>query len=94
MGDHADEEPPAEALRQMELYRGMALEPDEEARKDMFREILEIAKDQFYAIGLVLPEAGYGIARTDLRNLPESFADVVVYDAPAYVNPSTWFFDR
>ncbi|GAA1175493.1 ABC transporter substrate-binding protein [Nesterenkonia xinjiangensis] len=92
-GDSA-EEPPEATKRQMELAREIPLEPDEEEQKEIFREILEIAKEEFYAIGIALPTDGYGIVKNDLRNVVESFPDSWLHLTPGPVDIPTWFFDR
>ena len=92
-GEYA-EEPPEDVRRQMELYWDILVEPDPEEQDRMFREILEIAKEQFYGIGIALPNEGYGIVKNDLRNVPESYLETWQYHTPGPSNPPTWFFDR
>ncbi|TDC92966.1 ABC transporter substrate-binding protein [Nonomuraea deserti] len=90
-GEHA-QDPPAETLRQMELYGQMRAEPDQAKRKEMFRQILAIAKEQFYVIGLVLPTDGYAIASNKLHNVPESYPDAFLHLAPGPTDLPTWYF--
>jgi peptide/nickel transport system substrate-binding protein len=86
------EKPPPETLKQMELYWEMVQTPDEAGQKDLFRQILEIAKEQFYAIGTVrIPEA-YGIAKNNLHNIPEIFPESHIWACPANTNPEQWYF--
>ncbi|WP_159621737.1 ABC transporter substrate-binding protein [Ruania rhizosphaerae] len=85
-------EPPEPTLRQMELARQIPLEPDVETQKEIFREILQIAKEQFYVIGIALPTAGYAIAKDNLENVVESFPDSWLHMTPGHINPPTWFF--
>ncbi len=86
-------EPPAEVLEQMELGWQIPVEPDPEVQDQMFREILQIAKEQFYAIGIVLPAAGFGVVKNDLLNVLESYPESPVYYSPGHIDPSMWFFD-
>lgn len=88
------QEPPDASRRQMKLAWQIGLEPDEEAQKDIFREILEIAKEEFYTIGIALPTDGYGIVKNDLRNVVESFPESHLHLTPGPVDIPTWFFDR
>ncbi|WP_129669596.1 ABC transporter substrate-binding protein [Phytoactinopolyspora endophytica] len=88
----ASQEPPAETIRQMELRWEMWREPDLEVQKELFREILQIAKEQFYVIGIALPTDGYGIAKNNLRNVVESFPDSWLYVTPGPINIPTMFF--
>ncbi len=86
-------EPPEEPRRQMDLMRQIDAEPDPAVTAELFREVLQISKEQFYAIGILKPENGYAIKKNDLHNVTEGFADVLSWSSPAYTNPSTWFFD-
>jgi peptide/nickel transport system substrate-binding protein len=55
--DAAAERPPEAPRRQMEMYWQMLETPGEDDRKQVFREILQIAKEQFYTIGTIrIPE--------------------------------------
>lgn len=92
-GDHADE-PPEATTRQMELQWQIFSEPDPAVQAQLFQEILDIAKEQFYVIGIALSTQGYGIVANDLRNVAETYTDTPQYLAPGYTNPSAWFFDR
>ncbi|QFY11900.1 ABC transporter substrate-binding protein [Nonomuraea phyllanthi] len=87
------QKPPAETLKQMELYWQMQTEPDQAKRKDMFRQILAIAKEQFYAIGLVLPTDGYAIVSNKLHNVAKSYPDAFLHLAPGPTNVPTWYFE-
>lgn len=86
------EEPPAEVLEQMELAKQMELEPDPDVRDDLFRSILAITKDQFYAIGTVLPGNGYAVAKNHLRNVVESYPESPLYFSPGHIDPPTWYY--
>ncbi|MFC7106858.1 hypothetical protein ACFQQB_44485 [Nonomuraea rubra] len=77
----------------MELYWQMGREPDQAKRKELFRQILAIAKEQFYVIGIVLPTDGYAIASKKLKNVPESYPDAFLHLAPGPANVPTWYFE-
>jgi peptide/nickel transport system substrate-binding protein len=91
-GEHA-EEPPEDTLRQMELSWQIRREPDLEAQKDLFREILQIAKEQFYVIGIASAGDGYAIAKNNLRNVIDGFPDSWLYQTPGPINIPTWYFE-
>lgn len=57
------EEPPEPAKRQIELYRQLIETPEEEGRNELFREVLAIAKEEFYLIGTIWVPEGYGSAQ-------------------------------
>nr|WP_231955484.1 ABC transporter substrate-binding protein [Occultella aeris] len=86
------EEPPAVVREQMDLAKQMELESDPEERDALFRSILEIAKDQFYAIGTALPGDGYAIAKNHLRNVVDSYPESPLYFSPGHVDPPSWYF--
>lgn len=85
------EEPPEATRRQMELMRQVLAEPDPESQHEYFQEILGIAKEQFYVIGITLPGDEYGIVKTDFRNVV-GYINTSQFESPGHVNPCTWFF--
>jgi peptide/nickel transport system substrate-binding protein len=89
------EEPPAATQRQMELYRQIKATADTERQFALLREILEIAADEFYVIGIsTLPE-GYGIAKNGFRNVPQRILQGgAYYLTPAPTNPSQYFWEQ
>ncbi len=84
-------EPPPATRRQMELYDEVKANPDEEERHELFMEILRIAQQEFYAIGTVLPAAGYGIVKNNFHNVPKSMPNAYVYPNPGPTNPEQYF---
>ncbi|WP_159623259.1 ABC transporter substrate-binding protein [Ruania rhizosphaerae] len=83
--------PPEAPLRQMELYWEMESEPDDARREELFREILQIAKDEFYTIGTLRIPLGYGTVANRLKNVPEMFPTAFRYGDPAPTNVSQYF---
>jgi peptide/nickel transport system substrate-binding protein len=57
------------------------------------REILEIAKDQFYVIGISLPTPSYGIVKNNFHIVLPSFPNAWLYPHPAPTNPFTYFIE-
>lgn len=88
------EEPPPATRRQMELYRQLLETPDREEVDELFGQILEIAKEQFYSIGTILVEEGYGIIRNDFHNVPDIMLDTPGhYPNPGPTNPEQYFIE-
>ena len=56
-------------------------------------QILEIAIEQFYVIGVNLPGPGYGIAKNNVRNIFEPMADAYLFPTPAPTNPEQYWFE-
>ncbi len=88
------EEPPAEVQRQMELYDQIKATGDYETQLELMREIIEIAKDQFYVIGLSSEPPGYGIVKNDFRNVPESMPGSWQYPTPAPTHPEQYWIEQ
>lgn len=87
------EEPPEATRKQMDLYRQLeaTVDPDEQAR--LMNEILDIAADEFYMIGINLMQEGYGIVKNNFRNVPQSMVDAFLILTPAPTNPSQYFLE-
>jgi peptide/nickel transport system substrate-binding protein len=64
---------------------------DADKRVAAFRQILEIAADQFYCIGIKIPNDGYGIRKNNMRNIPDKIFNSFGYPAPAPTNPEQYF---
>ena len=88
------EEPPKAAQRQMRLYDQLTLVTDTAQRTALMGEILQIAADEFYVLGISLPVDGYGVVRNDFRNVPKSMPGSYLYPNPAPCNPEQFFSTR
>lgn len=85
------EEPPASTKRQMELYDQIKATGDAAKQEALMKEILEIAADEFYALGISLPAPGYGIVKNNFKNVPPSFPNAWLYPHPAPTNPEQYY---
>jgi peptide/nickel transport system substrate-binding protein len=77
------EEPPAVVKKQMDLYRQAISSGDPAEQAKLMKEVIGIARDQFYVIGLALAPSSYGIVRNDFKNTPKSMPSAYVYPNPA-----------
>lgn len=96
-GDEATgrvETPPEPARRQMKLYDQLTLTVAPERRKSLMEEILRIAADEFYVLGVSVPVDGYGVVRNDFHNVPKSMPNSYIYPNPAPSNPEQFFTSR
>jgi peptide/nickel transport system substrate-binding protein len=84
-------EPPKQVQEALKLYDEMKSTVDADKRVAAFRQILEIAADQFYCIGIKIPNDGYGIRRNNMRNIPDKIFNSFGYPAPAPTNPEQYF---
>lgn len=90
--DPRGEEPPDMVRQQMDLYDQMLATANPDQQDILMRELLEIAKDQFYVIGISLQPDSYGIAKNNLRNIPDSMARTVFFRDPGPTRPEQYFF--
>ena len=87
------EEPPAATMEQMELYRQLSATADPEQQNELMKQILQIAADEFYALGISLPALGYGIQANNFHNVPATFPNAWLYPHPAPTNPFQYFIE-
>ncbi|HYH13114.1 MAG TPA: ABC transporter substrate-binding protein, partial [Thermomicrobiales bacterium] len=91
--DAEPEEPPEAARRQMELYDELNATSDTVEQEALMKEILTIAEEEFYCMGLVLPGPGYGIVKNTMHNVPATMPDAFLYPTPGPTNPEQYYLD-
>ncbi|MGH3491111.1 MAG: ABC transporter substrate-binding protein [Actinopolymorphaceae bacterium] len=74
-GGEQGEEPPEPIKRQMDLYDEIKANTDSGKQKDLMREVLAIAKEEFWVLGTVVMPDSYGIAKNSFRNVPTTIID-------------------
>ena len=70
-GGEEGSEPPAPIRRQMELYDDLKASVEPTRQSELFKDILQIAKEEFLVIGIALPGTGYSIVQNELHNVPD-----------------------
>lgn len=90
-GGTSGEEPPANTKRQMDLYDEIKQTVDAARQTQLMNELLKLAAEEFYHIGMVLPGNGYGIKKNDFHNVPSGMPDSVRVSTPALTNPEQYF---
>jgi peptide/nickel transport system substrate-binding protein len=85
--------PPAPVRRQYELYELIKATTDPTEQQALMREILDIAADEFFAIGVLRYGFDDGIIRRGFRNVPEFFMNSWSYPNPAPTNPAQYFIE-
>ncbi|MGH3489518.1 MAG: ABC transporter substrate-binding protein [Actinopolymorphaceae bacterium] len=88
------EEPPAAVREQMRVYDQMAATADPAEQDRLLREVITMAREQFYAIGVSLPPKGYCITRNDFHNVPATMMIESDYPEPGPSNPEQYFTTR
>ncbi len=86
-------EPPEEVQAQLQLVTQLQETVDPAAQAELFQQILDMAAEQFYAIGISLPGPGYGLVKTNIRNLVEPMPAAYLYPTPGPTNPEQYYFE-
>jgi peptide/nickel transport system substrate-binding protein len=89
--DERGQEPPPAARRQMDLYDRVQATPDQAQQYDLMRQVVTIAREQFWAMGIGLSPPAYGIVGNDFHNVPESMPSASNYNDPGPTNPEQYF---
>nr|WP_246210952.1 ABC transporter substrate-binding protein [Phytoactinopolyspora alkaliphila] len=87
------EEPPEPMRRQFELYDQVKATTDAQKQAAAMTEILDIAREEFWVMGINLQPPEYGVVSEALRNVPDSMPNAWDYPSPAPTNPEQYFFD-
>jgi len=87
------EQPPPTVLRQMDLFRRLMAEPESSRRFDLMRQVIDIAAQEFYVIGICLESVGVAPRNPAFRNVPATHFDSWLYPDPGPLNPCQFFID-
>ena len=88
------EEPPAAARKQMDLYKELSATADPAKQSSLMHEILKIAADEFYVIGIAVQGDGYGVVTNRLKNTPKSMPNSYVFPHPGPFSPEQFYIGR
>jgi peptide/nickel transport system substrate-binding protein len=91
--DEMVEPPPAPVVEQQDLYDQFLAEPDPAARAEIFKQILAVAKEQFYAIGTVRGQGSWAVASKRLRNFGGPMPENPSYGTPGPAAPEQWWLE-
>lgn len=86
-------EPPDAAKQQMELYKTIEATASPEEQEKLMKEILQIAADQFWVLGISTPTPGYGIVKNNFKNVPEEMYSWWPARNPAQTNPEQYYIE-
>jgi peptide/nickel transport system substrate-binding protein len=92
-GDPRGEEPNDIAKSQMALYDELKSTADPDAQAALMDEILQIAADEFWAMGINLPAPGYTIRRNNFQNTLASYPNAWLFPHPGPTNPFQYYID-
>jgi len=85
-------EPSESMKRRLALYDQFKAEADQARALDLFREIHQIAADEFEIIGITFRPSTYGVYNAKLRNVPEALPGSWMYPDPAPTLPWTYYY--
>jgi peptide/nickel transport system substrate-binding protein len=88
-----DEVPPEAALKQQKLYDELKASGDSAKQDDLMKQILQIAQEQFWTMGIVLPTNGYGIVKNNFHNVMKVMPGSWLYPNPGPSNPEQYFIE-
>ncbi len=88
----SSEEPPEIIQEQLALFDEMRTTYDADDAIELARQVLEIAKDEFFYIGICTEPDGYGVVKNNVGNVPEEMPGDVGYQPPGPTNPETYYF--
>ncbi len=91
-GGSDGEEPSETMVERLALYDAFKQEPDQEKALDIFRQIHQIAADEFEIIGISLAPNLVGVVNTELRNVPRQIPASWMYPDPGPTLPQTYFY--
>ncbi|MFH2040756.1 MAG: ABC transporter substrate-binding protein [Chloroflexota bacterium] len=92
--DHSlGEEPPEPVKEQMQLYDQIKSSTDPDEIKNLMGQILTIAEDNFFVMGISKPEEFYLLVKTNFLNVPWAMPKSFSYPTPAPTNPCQYFID-
>lgn len=91
------EEPPPAAKRQIDLYANKVLGTNDiDEQIDLMKEVIRIAREEFWQLGVMLPSEGYsyGIAGNNFHNTPATMISAGDYYDPGPTYPEQYTVDR
>ena len=86
--------PKGPALKQVQLYRQLRSVTDREKQREYMRQILQIAADEFYTMGIASQPGGYAIVANTFHNVPDTMNYAWKLGTPAAYNPCQFYIER
>ena len=78
----------------MDLYKELSATADPAKQSSLMHEILKIAADEFYVIGIAVQGDGYGVVTNRLKNTPKSMPNSYVFPHPGPFSPEQFYIGR
>jgi peptide/nickel transport system substrate-binding protein len=87
-------EPPAQVKRAYDLFVQATQVSEPVTRVRLIREMLDIAADQYYSIGIASPAELYGVVSRKMRNVPRKQLDSFSLAFPGPYAPEQFFIQK
>ncbi len=88
------QEPPDVVKQQQDLYDQVKATADPDVQRDLMNQIIDIATDQFYNIGISLDMGQYGVVKNNFHNVPDAMPESWNYPDPFPTNTSTYWIEQ
>lgn len=86
-------EPPANVKKALELYMKVQAASSQEEGQEYMEEIISIAKENFYKIGVLKGNTEVLVFTKEMHNIPEDMLKSWTKSAPQFAQPYTWWKD-
>jgi peptide/nickel transport system substrate-binding protein len=86
-------EPPEAIKQQFELYDQLTETADPDEQNRLLGEILRIAQEEFWVMGIGTPAVVYGVRKNNLKNVPDSMPEAAEYPTPGPTNPAQYYLE-
>lgn len=91
-GGESGREPEGDMRRAMELFDDVLVTGDPDRQAELMRDIIAIAADNLWVLGIAPRPPEFAVANTALRNIPGAFGDSL--EAPGVFHPESWYFSQ
>jgi peptide/nickel transport system substrate-binding protein len=85
-------EPPDPIKKQLEIYAQIKQTADATKQRELMKQILDIARDEFLVIGTLLPLNTYGIVKNNMINVPDTMFASTEWPQPSAARPEQFAF--
>lgn len=92
--DPLAQKPPQAVQRQFMLYDSLKATGEATRQRALMQQILHLAAEQFFVMGLTLDQEGYGVISPHMANVPGVMPYAWSYPTPAPTNPCQYFFEQ
>lgn len=85
---------PSESMKvRLALYDDFKAEADQDKALDIFRQIHQIAAEEFEIIGISTSPSQFGIVKANMRNVPAVMPGAWMYPDPGPTLPQTYYYE-